>query len=370
MQSRISTLWLLIGLVAMSVLSTPTIAEQPYEIRIGIANTGAGSPPRVVNSALAITQAHGLLEKEFEADGIKIRWIFFKGAGPAVNEAFSNQQIDIAFQGDLPAVVGRSGGLDTRILLMMGKNNFYLAVRPDSGITRIEELRGKRIALHKGTNVQLGANRILGKADLRERDVRIFNLDILASLAAFQSGDLDAIFSGINLFRLQDLGTGKVIYGTAEDPPFAGGVHLIVRQPFAKKYPQITQRVVNAVVRSAHYASLPENREEVLKSWENGSITTAHYEIDLQGSTLRERLSPLLDPYSRALYQAAIDDAVEFRLIRRPFSLDEWLDERYLNQALRDLKLEDFWQPLDAEGRAQAAADSSPATDTRTTLAH
>lgn len=36
-----------------------------------------------------------------QADGIAIDWSFFKGAGPAVNEAVSNQQIDVAFKATL-----------------------------------------------------------------------------------------------------------------------------------------------------------------------------------------------------------------------------------------------------------------------------
>jgi hypothetical protein len=32
----------------------------------------------------------------------------FKGAGPAVNEGFANDQLDFAYQGDLPSLIGRA----------------------------------------------------------------------------------------------------------------------------------------------------------------------------------------------------------------------------------------------------------------------
>ena len=36
---------------------------------------------------------------------VQIKWLFFAGAGPAVNEAIANEQIDFALQGDLPSVI-------------------------------------------------------------------------------------------------------------------------------------------------------------------------------------------------------------------------------------------------------------------------
>ena len=50
----------------------------------------------------------GGLEEEFKKDGVKVQWTFFKGAGPAVNEALVNKQLDFAWQGDLPSIVHRA----------------------------------------------------------------------------------------------------------------------------------------------------------------------------------------------------------------------------------------------------------------------
>ena len=100
---------------ALAVLLVAPLAEADV-LRIGVAAAGGGDPVTFSGSSLGIVRNQQLLEKAFAGSGTEVQWFFFKGAGPAVNEALSNQQLDFAYQGDLPAVVGRSNGLDTRLL--------------------------------------------------------------------------------------------------------------------------------------------------------------------------------------------------------------------------------------------------------------
>jgi hypothetical protein len=56
-------------------------ADKPTVIRIGVAEQGSGDPPTFGGSPAATVQIQQLLEKEFAPDGIKVEWLFFKGAG-------------------------------------------------------------------------------------------------------------------------------------------------------------------------------------------------------------------------------------------------------------------------------------------------
>lgn len=346
--------WLL--LLTMLIMPSYTEAQPLAKIRFGVSNAGVGNPPRIQQGALAIVQAHRHLEQEFEKDGIQIEWVFFKGQGPAVNEAFSNQQVDFATQGGLPSVVGRSVGLNTRIILVgTSRSNTYLAVKPDSGINGVKDLRGKRIAFHKGTATQLSVNRILEAHGLRERDVRIVNLDPQAAISAFLSGNLDAIFGTLALLRLEELGSARIAYTTKNDPIATSASHVLVHQSFAERHPDIVRRVVTTIARTSHWASLPENRDEVIRLWSVGSITEKMQRHDLEGVDLKVRLTPLFDDFANANDQRDIEDAKRFNLIRQPFSLEEWKDTRYLDQALKQLQLEEFWPRHDARGQPVSA---------------
>ena len=148
------------------------------------------------SAAAATARAGEFLEKEFADDpNIKIEWTFFKGAGPAVNEGFANDQLDFAYQGDLPALIGRATGLKTKYLLASGaRKPLYLAAAKDSGIKSIEDLKGRKIALQRGTNGHLAAIKILEAHGLTERDVQVVNLDSAGTVAALTSKDIDAAF--------------------------------------------------------------------------------------------------------------------------------------------------------------------------------
>src|SRR4051794_10930313 len=147
-------------------------ADGPSEIRISIPQVGVGN--RTVCGGCAVATAHlrGLLEEEFKPDGIKITWNFLRGAGPAVNELYANSLTDFSTLGDLPSIVGFASGLQYRALLSAGvRSNCYVVVPSDSNIQSVADLRGKRVAVFKGTATHLMAVKILETFGLGERDV-------------------------------------------------------------------------------------------------------------------------------------------------------------------------------------------------------
>src|SRR5690606_21274556 len=105
------------------------------------------------------------------------------------------------------------------------------------------------------------------------------------------------------------LNTARLIYDTHEDPALVRQIHVLVDTSFAERYPDITQRVVQALVRAAHYNSIEENEAEVLDSWTTGSITPEHLKRDLAGISIRQKISPLFDTYTTELYRQSIADA-------------------------------------------------------------
>lgn len=328
-------------------------ATAPDVVRFGVSSAGAGNPPRVAGGWLSVAQSQGVIEQALKQDGIRVEWTFFKGQGPAVNEALANDQLDFSTLGDLPSVIGRSVGIRTRLVMVTtARTNSYVAVTPGSTARSVSDLRGRRVAFHKGTATQLAANRIFEQHGLAERDVRVINLEPASTLAAFASGDIEGIFGSLNLVHLQQKGLARVIYDTRANPQAAFGGHILVRERFADAQPALTQRVVTALVRAAHWASLDANRADVIRLWAAaGSVSAATYEDDLRGIPLAHRLSPRFDPFVVAADRRAVADALRYRLIRRGFDVDGWIDSRYVEQAVRDLRLQGFWPEFDANGR-------------------
>jgi len=251
------------------------------------------------------------------------------------------------------SVIGRSAGLQTRLVLPSAKlANAYLAVPTKSSIKSIEDLRGKKVAYFKGNYIHLQVIRILAEHGMTEKDIRSIYLDPASTAPALLSGDVDAVFGAPDLLSLRDKGLARIVYSTRDKPALTAQSGLLVREEFAQKYPETTARIVKVIVRTAAWMSKPENRAEVFDLWTSDRALRNNVEEDYGvDRPLGDKVSPLMDEFYVARYQATLDQAEELGLLRgKKFDIEKWFDRRYLNAALKELKLENFWQPLDANG--------------------
>lgn len=321
--------------------------EQPNEIRVATPGVGIGNRPVVGGSTWAVVHLRGMLEEEFKADGIKVSWNFLRGAGPAVNELYANRLVDFAGYGDLPSIIGRASGLDTRVIAGGGKSNLVIAVPADSAIQSVKELEGKKFAIFKGTCLQLAAARILEANGLSERDVRALNMDQSTARAALATRDVDAVISGSDLFSLRDQGLARIIYATKGDPRYTCNGTLTASGDFIRKYPGITKRVVKVYVKAAKWlGDHQQDPSEAFQLWTRSGQRFSDFKEDWQGELIKERASPLLDPYVVGRYTGAIADAKRYGLIRTPFDFQPWVDASFLTQVLAEESLKEYWTPL------------------------
>jgi sulfonate transport system substrate-binding protein len=313
----------------------------------------------------------GLLEEEFRKDGIKVTWTFLRGAGPAVNELYANGLVDFSSLGDLPSIVGRASGLKTRILAATSiRSNSYLVVPSDSSVQSIKDLRGKRVAIFKGTNIQLAVAKILEANGLQEKDIKAINMDMATARAAIVTKDVDAAFGDYSYLSLRDQGAARIVYQTQGDPRYLRHGSFLGSESFIRKYPEITVRVVKQLVKAAKWNSdLEKTPTPVFQLWSKSGYPYSNFKEDLRGQSLKLLSSPLLDPYFTAQFKQQINDAKRFSLIKNTFDFDGWTDTRFLVQALKELGLENFWEPIGPSGqstRPVTAAAPAPATGTTT----
>ena len=343
---------IILAAVLLSTVGKLACAELPAVIRIGIAGVGVGNRPYSGGATVSIVHACGLLEKEFNGTGIKVDWIFYKGAGPAVNEAIADGQLDFALQGDLPAIVGRAGGLKTKLLVASGGYaNTYLAAPTGSQIRKIEELRGKTVASFKGTNLELAAARILAQAGLAENDLNLLNLDNASIKAALAAKQVDAGFGQLDLLMLRDQYLVTIPYTTkGQSLRLTRQAHLLVTEDFNEKYPAIVDRLVKVVVGAAYWASLEQNRHQVFTIWSKVGIPANYFAEDYKGDSMKLRDSPLFNQFMIDRYEAAAAEALNFNLVREKVDVASWIDPGPMNAALTSLHLQNYWPQLNQDG--------------------
>ncbi|KIQ04368.1 ABC transporter substrate-binding protein [Pseudomonas fulva] len=324
------------GLLALTAC-TAVMAEPPLkEIRIAVPDLSA-SGKHSGGGIVDVLRSQQVLEKEFAADGISIQWSFFKGAGPVVNEALANGQVDLAYLGDMASIVGKASGLDTRLLSATARDiRLYLGVVPGSAVKSLADLRGKRVAIFRGTAYQLSFAQALASQGLRERDLQVINLDGNASSAALAAKQIDATWGGANLISLQQRGLAELPLST-DDLGGAGSVQamLVGAGGFVDRHPEVVQRLIEAQQQAVRWLRDEANKQAYVELVADLSgYPRTLLQSDLDASDVQRMFDPRLDAEFLARLQAGVDLAVEQRLIRKGFKVAEWADPRFLDTAL------------------------------------
>lgn len=143
--------------------------------------------------SLAVIAARGELEKTLASRDMSVDWREFP-SGPVLLEALNAGSIDFGVVGEMPPVFAQAAGVD---LVYVGNEPAApraekILVRKDSALRLVADLRGKRIALNKGSNVHYLLVKLLDKAGLRYGDVETVFLAPADAHAAFERGSVDA----------------------------------------------------------------------------------------------------------------------------------------------------------------------------------
>lgn len=340
----------------MLAAASPAFAQgAPTVIRFGSPELGTGAKPFPGANPLAVVKAKGWLEEEFAKDNIKVEWTFFRGAGPAVNEALAAKQLDVVFLGDLASVIGRARGLPTRLIAVTGRgSNSYLAVPPGSTIKTIADLKGRKVSVLKGTAYQRPFDALLADVGLTEKDLRLVNMDWPTSKTALVTQDIDATFGGADLHLLKNKGVTLPVSTKGRGPAYAIYASVLATDDFVTRYPAVTARIVRQLVRASQWASDEANRTALIELWDqNSGQGQAVFKAEFDGESLKARHSPRVDDDAVAVYKSVASDAVKLGLIKQPFDVDAWIAPQFVDMAIKELDLDKLWPRLDRQGKPQ-----------------
>jgi sulfonate transport system substrate-binding protein len=142
---------------------------------------------------LSILKARGTLEKRLTPLGVNVTWIEFN-AGPVQLEALNVGAIDFGDVGEAPPIFAQAAGAP---LVYAGATVprpqlEAIVVPKDSAIQKVADLKGKRIAYNKGSNVQYFLAKLLQKNGLQYTDVQHVHLPPPDARAAFEKAAVDA----------------------------------------------------------------------------------------------------------------------------------------------------------------------------------
>lgn len=213
---------------------TPAVA-QGGSLRIGYQKAGT----------LALLKWRGTLDTALRQRGISLTWAEFP-SGPALLEALTGAQIDLGFVGEAPPIFAQAAS-DAMVYVATepaAPQAEALLVRQDSSIRSVSELKGRAIALNKGSNVHYFLVKALERAGLRYDDVKVVFLPPADARAAFENGSVDAwAIWDPYLAAAQESLAPRVLttaHGIAQNQQL-----YVARRELAEERPQLLQLVLS-----------------------------------------------------------------------------------------------------------------------------
>src|ERR1700689_1015307 len=210
-----------------------------------------------------ILQQKGLLEKAFAKDGISIVWVQSAGSNKAL-EFLNAGSIDFGSTAVSAALVARINGNPIKTIYVYSRPEWTaLVTAKDSAISDVADLKGKRVAVTRGTDPHIFLVRALLEAGLSEKDITPVLLQHADGKTALIRGDVDA-WAGLDPMMAQaEIEDGARLFFRKPDANTWG--ILNVREQFLKDNPDIVRRVL-ATYEDARKYSLA-NYDELKKTF-------------------------------------------------------------------------------------------------------
>ncbi len=246
MTLRTMRLFAFVAAVAALGVFAPGVARAD-EIRIA-------TQPIPHYAPIFVAKHKGWLDEELaQAGAPEIKWASF-AAGPPINESFAAGQQDIGFLGDTPALIGRAAGIDTRIIgiTSTGPKTLAVIVEADSPIRTAADLRGKKVAVTKGSYAHHLLALVLQQGGLGFGDIEQINLPNAEVATTLIKGDIDAgaVWEPV-LTKFRNQGEIRVLAdGTGIK---AGLLVIIAAEDFIKTKPKQVKALLRAYQRGADY---------------------------------------------------------------------------------------------------------------------
>jgi sulfonate transport system substrate-binding protein len=204
------------------------------------------------NPVSLLLKQEGWLEKALEEDGIEVRWVQSLGSNKAL-EFLNAGSIDFGSTAGAAALLGKINGNPIRTVWVYSKPEWTaLVTRPETGIAKVEDLKGKRIAVTKGTDPFIFLLRALDAHGLSSGNVDLVLLQHDQGRLALERGDVDA-WAGLDPMMADvEISQGYPLFYRDADANTYGTLN--VREEFAAEHPEIVEKVLAVYERGRQWA--------------------------------------------------------------------------------------------------------------------
>ena len=311
------------GLIPLGLPRLARAADKPSEIRIDWAT---------YNPVSMVLKQQALLEKEFAKDSIGVRWVQSLGSNKAL-EFLNAGSIDFGSTAGSAALLGKINGNPIKSIYVYSRPEWTaLVTRKDTAINKIEDLKGKRVAVTRGTDPHIFLVRALQSVGLSEKDIVPVLLQHPDGKIALVRGDVDA-WAGLDpmMAQAQVEDGARLFYRNKAANTY--GI-LNASEDFLTKYPDLTRRVLGVYEDARKYCSANYDAEkrvfmDVTKLPENVVDIQLKERTELTFNRIGAEQRDTILQAGLALQQAGvIQPSVDVKK-----TLDDLVDDRFVTAA-------------------------------------
>lgn len=285
-------------------------AEAPNEFRIGYQKGSA---------ILVVAKQQQVFEKRLKELGVEnVRWVEFQ-FGPPLLEALGAGAVDIGVVGDTPPIFAQSAGANLVYVASAPASASAILVPKDSAIRGVADLKGKKVAIAKGSSSHNLTVQALAKYGLSFRDIEPVYLAPADAVAAFATGRVDAWTIWDPYFAIAENKHDARVVVTSDEQGLGSNSFYLANRDFAERHPDVLEAALAEVAGVSRWAS--HNRDKL------AAIAADVTGVDLASQTIASKryvidIQPIGDE-AVASQQKIADTFVELGLIPKAINVRE-----------------------------------------------
>jgi sulfonate transport system substrate-binding protein len=302
--------------------------EKNVTIRIGIQQS---------LGPLLLAKEKGWFEKELEKDGVNVQWIEFQ-SGPPHFEAMASNNLDFGVVGNSPVIAAQAANIEFKEISKAaeGVKGDAIIVPQGSKINSLKDLKGKKIAVAKGSSGFNFLYEALQHAGLKASEVEMIQLQPDEAQAAFDTHKVDAWAIWEPFISYEVIKNKARIVADGEDLQAYSPSFIVARTGFIKEHPDLTVQFLKIYEKS--------------RRWQNDHFNEAaeiyakakKLDKDVVLRALRNNPSlnePITDDIIQAQQKTA-DFQYAQHIIKTKIDTSKVVDNQYIKQALQELEKE------------------------------
>lgn len=242
---------------------------------------------------LTIAKEKGNLAKALKKKGYKVSWHYFNSTSDMVDATGNENGIDFGGGGATANIFAQASNKNiVKVAAQTGAHHgSAIITKKNSGIKSIKDLKGKKVALTKGTTQQYLLVEALKKAGLSYSDIKPVYMNASDALAAYKKGnqfDAWAIWDPLTAqaqksVRTKVLADNESVFGKNTDQQFAA--YFFTSETFLKNNRSAVKIIISELKKSATwYKENPKAAAKLLSKAYNTDFTSLYTAAKRSGS--------------------------------------------------------------------------------------